>query len=109
MKFGVVGGLGCGRAKLNVIADNLTVHKHKMVREWIESKSRMTLHFTPAYSLWLNQIEIWFNILTKDVLRGGVWKSKKQFTDQLMEYVKTYNAGRAKSFQWTYSGKPLII
>ena len=80
-----------------------------MVREWIESKSRMTLHFTPAYSLWLNQIEIWFNILTKDVLRGGVWKSKKQFTDQLMEYVKTYNAGRAKPFQWTYSGKPLII
>lgn len=94
---------------LHVIADNLTAHKHKIVSEWIESKSRITLHFTPTYSSWLNQIEIWFNILTKDVLKGGVWKSKKQLTDQLMQYVKTYNAERAKPFKWTYTGKPLTI
>ena len=94
---------------LHVILDNLTVHKHTMVSEWVKSKSRITLHFTPTYSSWLNQIEIWFNILTKDVLKGGVWKSKKQLTDQLMEYVKTYNAKRAKPFKWTYTGEPLTI
>jgi transposase len=97
------------RKHLHIIADNLTVHKHKMVSEWIESKRRITLHFTPTYSSWLNQIEIWFNMLTKDVLRGGVWKSKKQLIDQLMEYVKTYNTERAKPFQWSYTGKPLTI
>lgn len=97
------------RKHLHVILDNLTVHKHKIIEEWVNSKKRITLHFTPTYSSWLNQIEIWFNILTKDVLKGGVWKSKKQLIDQLMKYVKTYNEERAKPFKWTYTGKPLAI
>lgn len=94
---------------LHVIADNLSIHKHKSVTEWIESKKRITMHFTPTYSSWLNQIEIWFNILTKDVLKGGVWKSKKQLVDQLMDYIEVYNKERAKPFSWTYTGKPLKI
>jgi putative transposase len=57
---------------------------------------------TPAYSSWLNQVEIWFNILSKDVLKGAVWHSKQQLVDQLMEYIKTYNKERAKPFNWTY-------
>lgn len=97
------------RKHLHVIVDNLTVHKHKIVVDWVESKKRITLHYTPTYSSWLNQIEIWFNILTKDVLKGGVWRSRKQLVDQLMEYVKTYNQQRAKPFKWTYTGKPLTI
>lgn len=94
---------------LHVIVDNLAVHKHAIISEWVASKQRITLHFTPTYSSWLNQIEIWFNILTKDVLKGAVWKSKKQLIDQLMEYVKTYNEKRAKPFKWTYTGNPLSI
>jgi transposase len=90
---------------LHIIADNLNVHKQKDVLEWVNSKKRITLHYTPTYSSWLNQIEIWFNILSKDVLKGGVWHSKKQLVDQLMEYVKTYNQTRAKTFNWTYHGK----
>lgn len=97
------------RKHLHVIVDNLTVHKHKIVAQWVESKRRITLHYTPTYSSWLNQIEIWFNILTKDVLKGGAWKSGTQLADQLMEYVKNYNEQRAKPFKWTYTGKPLTI
>jgi len=48
-------------------------------------------------------MEIWFNILTKDVVKGGIWKSSEQLADQLMEYVKTYNINRAKPFNWKYS------
>jgi transposase len=94
---------------LHIIADNLSVHKHKMVKDWVDSKRRISLHFTPTYSSWLNQIEIWFNILTRDVLKGGVWKSRKQLVDQLMDYVAVYNKERAKPFKWTYSGDPLTI
>jgi transposase len=94
---------------LHIIADNLTVHKHKSVTEWINSKKRITMHFTPTYSSWLNQIEIWFNMLTRDVLKGGVWKSKKQLVEQLMDYVAVYNKERAKPFSWTYTGKPLTV
>lgn len=90
---------------LHVIADNLNVHKHKDVKQWVDSKQRMTIHFTPTYSSWLNQIEIWFNILTKDVIKGAVWHSKKQLANQLITYVDTYNKQRAKPFEWTYEGK----
>jgi transposase len=95
--------------KLHIIADNLSVHKNKEVKKWLEGKRKIQLHFTPTYSSWLNQVEIWFNILTKDVIKGGIWQSKKQLSDQLMEYVKTYNETRAKPFQWTYTGKLLKI
>jgi len=95
--------------QLHIIVDNLAVHKHKDVKEWIEGKRKIHLHFTPTYSSWLNQIEIWFNILTKDVVKGGIWSSSQQLANQLMEYVKTYNDTRAKPFQWTYTGEPLTI
>ncbi len=95
--------------KLHIIADNLSIHKHKDVKQWIEGKRKITLHFTPTYSSWLNQIEIWFNILTKDVVKGGIWNSSEQLANQLMEYVLTYNETRAKPFQWTYTGEPLTI
>ena len=65
------------------------------------------MHFTPAYSSWLNQIEIWFNIFTRDVLRGGVWPSKKALISQVMAYIKGYNNNSPKPFKWTYTGKPL--
>ena len=97
------------RKHLHVIVDNLTVHKHKLIEQWVSSRKRITLHFTPTYSSWLNQIEIWFNMLTKDVLKGGIWKSRKQLIDQLMKYVKTYNEERAKPFKWTYTGQPLAV
>ena len=95
--------------KIHIIVDNLSVHKHKDVKEWVAGKRKITLHFTPTYSSWLNQVEIWFNILTKDVIKGGIWKSSRQLADQLMEYIKTYNKTRAKPFEWTYTGKPLKI
>jgi transposase len=94
--------------KLHIIADNLSVHKNKKVKDWLGSKRKIKLHFTPTYASWLNQIEIWFNILSKDVLKGGVWKSTEQLCKQLMEYITTYNKTRAKPFQWTYTGKPLV-
>ena len=91
--------------QLHVIADNLNVHKHKDVKKWVDSKRRMTIHFTPTYSSWLNQVEIWFNILSKDVLKGAVWHSKEQLASQIIQYVDTYNKERAKPFEWTYDGR----
>ena len=94
---------------LHIIVDNLNVHKDQRVKEWLSGKRKIKLHFTPTYSSWLNQVEIWFNILTKDVLKGGVWKSVEQLTKQLLEYIDTYNQTRAKPFAWTYTGDALRI
>lgn len=94
---------------LHIIVDNLSVHKNQSVKEWLKRKRKIKLHFTPTYSSWLNQVEIWFNILTKDVLKGGIWKSVEQLTRQMLEYIVTYNKTRAKPFTWTYTGNPLTI
>ena len=91
--------------KIYIIADNLSVHKQKDVKDWLNKKRKITMLFTPTYSSWLNQIEIWFNILTRDVLKDGVWHSKNQLIKQLIEYIDTYNKNRAKPFVWTYDGK----
>jgi transposase len=94
---------------LHIIVDNLSIHKDKSVKEWLEGKRKVKLHFTPTYASWLNQIEIWFNILSKDVLKGGVWKSTAQLTSQMLDYIKTYNQTRAKPFAWTYTGDALKV
>lgn len=94
--------------ELHVIMDNLSVHKHQDVLNWASKRRRLTLHFTPTYSSWLNQVEIWFNIFARDVLRGGVWRSKRQLVDQIMEYIRNYNELWAKPFKWTYTGEPLV-
>jgi transposase len=94
---------------LHIIADNLAVHKNQKVKDWLSRKRKIKIHFTPTYSSWLNQVEIWFNILSKDVLKGGVWKSVKQLSSQMMEYIDTYNKTRAKPFAWTYTGNALKI
>lgn len=96
------------RKELHIVLDNLSVHKNKKVMQWAEKRRKLTLHFTPTYSSWLNQIEIWFNILTKDVLKGAIWHSKKQLVNQILEYIKTYNKERAKPFSWTYTGNTLV-
>lgn len=92
---------------LHVIVDNLSAHKHDKVMKWVNAKRRLTLHFTPTYASWLNQVEIWFNIFSRDVLKGGVWHSKRELVKQIMDYIKYYNKKRAKPFKWTYTGKPL--
>ena len=93
---------------LHIIVDNFSAHKHKDVLAWAEKRRRLTLHFTPTYASWLNQIEIWFNIFTKDVIRGGIWQSKKELVAQIMHYIRLYNETKAKPFKWTYTGKPLV-
>lgn len=89
--------------RLHIIADNPSVQKHKRVKEWVAQNENVELHYTSAYSLWLNQVEIWFNILSKDVVNGTEWHSKKQLVDQLMEYITTYSKESAKPLKWMFS------
>lgn len=90
--------------QIHIILDNLSVHKHKKIKEWVSRRKRLTLHFTPTYASWLNQIEIWFNIFTRDVLKDGIWPSKQALVRQIMDYIKHYSAERAHPFKWVYPG-----
>ena len=96
------------RKQLHVIMDNFSAHKHKKVKEWASHRRRLTLHFTPTYASWLNQVEIWFSIFSRDVIKGGIWHSKQELVKQIMYYIKKYNEKMANPFTWTYTGKPLV-
>jgi len=66
--------------ELHVIVDNYSPHKHQKVMEWASKRTRLTLHFTPTYASWLNQIEIWFGILAREVLCGGAGVPNKNWS-----------------------------
>lgn len=101
---------GNPRKHLYIIMDNVNPYKHKEVTDWANARRRLTIHFTPTHTSWLSQVEIWFDMFTKDVVRGGIWKSKKQMIDQIMHYIRHYTENRAHPFAWTYiTGKPQVI
>jgi transposase len=92
--------------ELHVICDNFAAHKHQAVRKWVAQRRRLTLHFTPTYASWLNQVEIWFSLLSRQLLRGAVWRSRSQLVAALLDYIARYNQTQAHPFRWTYTGRP---
>ena len=82
--------------------DNLSAHKTRSVAEFLEHNPRVRFHFTPTYSSWLNQVEIWFAKIQRDVIDRGVFTSVADLSRKLMKYIRLY-AKSAKPFRWTYT------
>lgn len=68
---------------------------------------RICFHFTPKHASWLNQIEIWFSILARKLLRRGSFKSAAELKERIEAFIAYFNQTMAKPFRWTFSGKPL--
>jgi transposase len=88
--------------EIHVILDNLSAHKSAKVRSFLEATPRITLHFTPTYSSWLNQVEIWFAKIERDVIARGVFTSKADLSRKIMRYIRRYNRN-ARPIRWSYS------
>ena len=69
---------------------------------------RIVFHFTPKHSSWLNQIESWFSILIRKVIRRGNFLSVDDLCQKINNFIDYFNKTMAKPFRWTYQGKPLI-
>lgn len=65
------------------------------------------IHYTPKHGSWLNQIEIWFGVLQRRVIRRGNFRSKAELTRIILEYIDYYNKHLAHPYRWTYTGQPL--
>jgi len=85
--------------EIHVILDNLSTHKPKRDR-WLARHTNVRLHFTPTYSSWLNQIEVWFSILQGPSLAGASFTSVQQLKQHIDAFVGSYNR-RAVPFVWT--------
>ena len=72
-----------------------------------DASHRITFHFTPKHASWLNQIEIWFSILVRKLLRRGNFTSKQHLQQRIESFIAYFNATMAKPFRWTMKGKPL--
>jgi transposase len=72
-----------------------------------QPQHRITFHFTPRHASWLNQIEIWFSILVRKLLRRASFASKKALRTKIEEFIAYSNRTMARPFRWTYTGKPL--
>jgi transposase len=87
--------------EIHVIADNLSAHKTKQVDGFLAAHANVHLHFTPTYSSWLNQVELWFAKIERDVISRGVFTSVPDLKRKLMRYIRQYNK-QAKPVKWKY-------
>ena len=90
------------KQEIHVILDNLSAHKTARVRDFLEQHPHVHLHFTPTYSSWLNQVEIWFARIEREVIARGVFTSVRDLARKLMRYIRAYSQS-AKPFKWKYS------
>ena len=90
------------KQEIHIILDNLSAHKTKAVHDFLEAHPHLRLHFTPTYSSWLNQVEIWFAKIERDVIARGVFTSVPDLARKLRRYINAYSAN-AQPFRWKYS------
>jgi transposase len=120
------------------ISDQLNTHKSASLVEWVakecrveedlgvkgksgilenmatratflqDESHRIRFVYTPKHCSWLNQVEIWFGILSRRLLKRGEFKSTAELKERILKFIDFFNATLAKPFRWTYIGKPLM-
>lgn len=92
---------------LHCIVDNLSAHTTDNVDAFLTDHPHVHLHFTPTHASWLNQVELFFSILERRLLRRGEFDSVDHLAERIIAFIKDYNR-RAAPFRWTYDGRPLM-
>lgn len=93
--------------EVHLIVDNYATHKHAKVRAWLAARPRYHAHYTPTYASWLNQVELWFNLITQRVIRRGTFRSVKHLVLKIDDFVQHYNA-HATPFVWTATADSIL-
>jgi hypothetical protein len=89
------------------VADNYAAHKHPAVKAWLRDSPRITLHFNPIGCSWLNMVEIFFGIITRQAIRRGTFRSAKDLTAAIRAFIDAYN-DRCQPFTWTKDADELL-
>lgn len=92
---------------IHLVIDNYVTHKHGKVRRWLAARPRYHVHYTPTYASWLNQVEIWFNIITQRAIRRGTFRSVADLVAKIDCFVEHYNR-RCEPFAWTATADSIL-
>jgi transposase len=88
------------RVPLHLVVDNYATHKHPSVQAWLARNPRITMHFTPTSGSWLNMVEIFFGIITRQAIRRGTFTTVKDLIAAIETYIDAWNE-RCQPFTWT--------
>ncbi len=95
------------RGRLVIITDNISTRTGVDASAWLRSHPRVEFVFTPKHGSWLNQVEIWFGILTRSALRYASFHSLKALERAILAFTNHWNKVIGHPFEWTYTGKVL--
>jgi transposase len=87
--------------EIHVILDNLSAHKTPRVQAFLADHPQLCFHFTPTYSSWLNQVELWFAKIERDLIARGIFTSVRDLARKLTRYIGHYNKN-PKPIKWMY-------
>jgi transposase len=93
--------------ELHVILDNVSTHKTAAVRAWLERHPRITFHFTPTSASWMNQVETWFGILTRQAIRRGSFGSVRELIAGIDAFTAQWNDG-SSPFMWVKTADEIL-
>lgn len=93
--------------EIHVVLDNLSTHTTPEVMTWLKRNPQVHFHFTPVGSSWINQIEIWFGIITRQSIRRGTFASVTVLVKQIRDFINHWNAN-AKPFTWTATADEIL-
>jgi transposase len=95
------------RQKLHIVCDNYATHKHPKVKAWLARNPRITLHFTPTSGSWLNMVEIFFGIITRQAIRRGSFDSVRELVDTIRRFIDNWN-DHCEPFVWTKDADTIL-
>jgi transposase len=95
------------RRELHVVVDNYPTHKHPDVEAWLSKHPRITLHFTPTSGSWLNLVEVFFSIITRQAIRRGTFSSVKDLINAIRRFIDGWN-DRCHPFSWTKTPEEVL-
>ncbi|PZR62980.1 MAG: IS630 family transposase [Chloroflexi bacterium] len=93
--------------EVHVVLDNVSTHKTPAVQRWLGRHTRFSFHFTPTSASWMNQVETWFSILTRQAIRRGSFESVRALSAAIERFTRDWNAG-ATPFTWVKTADAIL-
>lgn len=97
-----------GKKKIHAVLDNASVHTCEDTSKWLaEQDGRVVFHFTPTGASWMNQIEIWNGIITRQLIRRGTFRSVRALNSAIKRFTTAWNTD-ARPFRWTATADEIL-